>query len=574
MVKIVQRRNITLLPGDIGKMVREAEKKVSARLDVLGSVGNHLDRARENYKQRCAEALEKKSLTRKNCEESLLYFVQTFWKYVEPSTEFVNNWHIEAICDHLQAVTEGEITRLLINVPPGMLKSLLVDVFWPAWEWIHDPTLRYICTSYSQSLTERDNIRFRNVIMSEDYQRMWGDKYGPSKDSFSVVKVANNKTGWKLATSTGGTGTGERGDRVLVDDPHNVKDGESELVRRSTLQYFTEVLPTRLNSPINSSIVVIMQRVNEEDVSGHIISKNLDYVHLMLPMEYDSSRKCATSLPAYPDDIFFEDPRTEDGELLFPERMPEWVVERDKKVMGSYAVAGQFQQSPTPRGGGIIKDKWWKLYPEQGEALDESGKPASPLEYPPMEFIVAFADTAYTTKEENDYSALTVWGVWRKDGAPKVMLMAGWKERLELNALVTKISNTCSAGKGIPVDRLLIENKASGKSVAQEITRLFDNAAFGVELVEPKGDKIARMYAVQHLFENGIVHAPDREWSQMVIDDVAKFPKGSHDDIADTVSGALKWLRDSNFALRSDEYDEEELQRDTYRKPMGALYDV
>lgn len=573
MVKIVNRTDITPLPGNIGRNIKDAERSVSARLDALGNVGNMLEKQREEYRLRCAEILAQKSTERQECEDSLLFFVQTFWKYVEPSTEFVETWHIEAVCSHLEQVTYGNIKRLLINIPPGMMKSLLVDVFWPAWEWIHDPTHRYLCTSYSQSLTERDNIRFRNVIMSEDYQRMWGNKFGPSKDSFSVVKVANNKTGWKLATSTGGTGTGERGSRVLADDLHNVKDGESDLVRRSTLRYFSEVLPTRLISPMDSAIVVIMQRVNEEDVSGYIIANDLGYVHLMLPMRFDPARKCTTYLPGS-DEIFFEDPRTEEGELLSPVRSPEWAVERDEKVMGSYAVAGQFQQSPTPRGGGIIKDKWWKLYPEQGELMDEYGKPAKPLEYPQMEFVIAFADTAYTTKEENDYSALTVWGVFRRDGAPKVMLMAGWKERLELYALINKINSTCTLPRGVPIDRLLIENKASGKSVAQEIDRLFAGANFAIELVEPKGDKMARMYAVQHLFENGIVYAPDRTWAQMVIDDTAKFPKGSHDDIADTVSGALKWLRDSNFALRSDEHDTEELERDMYRKPLGAIYDV
>ncbi len=248
---------------------------------------------------------------------------------------------------------------------------------------------------------------------------------------------------------------------------------------------------------------------------------------------------------------------------------------RDEKVMGSYAVAGQFQQSPSPRGGGIIKEKWWKIFPETGEVMDEeTGKPIKPLEYPPMEFVIAFADTAYTTKEENDYSALTIWGVFRKDNAPKVMLMAGWKQRLELHALVNRINTSCTAITGIPVDRLIIENKASGKSVAQELIRLFDGSQFGVELSEPRGDKLSRMYRIQHLFENGIVHAPDREWAQMVIDDVSKFPKGSHDDIADTVSGALGYLRDSNFALRTDEFDTEELARDMYRRPSVPLYDV
>lgn len=359
-------------------------------------------------------------------------------------------------------------------------------------------------------------------------------------------------------------------DGILVhncDDAHNAQEIESELTIRAAVRWFSEGLQSRLNNPKTGAIVVIMQRLSDEDLSGYILSKESGYTHLNLPLEYESTRHCITN-------IGWTDPRTEEGELLCPARIGEDEVVTLKKALGSYAYSGQYQQSPTPRGGGIIKDKWWKLYPEQGELMDEYGKPVTPLEYPPMEFVIAFADTAYTTKEENDYSALTIWGVWRKDGAPKVMLMGAWKERLELNELVNKINKSCSAQGGIPVDRLLIENKASGKSVGQELIRLFDGSQFGIEMVEPKGDKLSRMYSVQHLFENGIVYAPDRTWAQMVIDDVSKFPKGAHDDIPDTVSGALRYLRDSNFALRSDEHDTEQMEQDMYRKPSGPLYDV
>ena len=549
-------------------------RNVTNRLNALGNVGNMLDKQRKAYEKRCEEILKTKFDERNNCENSLAYFLKKSWPSMERN-EFCPGWHLDAVSEHLMAINSGEITRLLINIPPRTGKTNAVSVAWPAWTWAQQdisdltgPQTQFLCASYGHSLALDISTKCRRLIESDWYQNFWGDRFSLRADQNTKSRFDTSAGGSRISTSVGGPLTGLGADIIITDDAHNAQEIESALVIQSAVRWFSEGLQSRLNNPKTGAIVVIMQRLSDEDLSGYILSKESGYTHLNLPLEYESSRHCITN-------IGWTDPRSEEGELLCPDRIGADEVIKLKKDLGNFAFSGQYQQSPTPRGGGIIKDKWWKLYPEIGEVMDEfTGKPAKPLEYPPMEFVIAFADTAYTTKEENDYSALTVWGVFRKDGAPKVMLMAGWKERLELNALVTKINTTCMIGKGIPIDRLLIENKASGKSVAQELDRLFGQAAFGIELVEPKGDKLARMYAVQHLFENGIVYAPDREWAQMVIDDVSKFPKGSHDDIADTVSGALLWLRNSNFALRSDEYDDEQLERDMYRKPILPIYDV
>jgi predicted phage terminase large subunit-like protein len=235
--------------------------------------------------------------------------------------------------------------------------------------------------------------------------------------------------------------------------------------------------------------------------------------------------------------------------------------------MGPYAAAGQFQQAPEPRGGGIVKREWWQLW--EGDA------------FPPCEYIIASLDTAYTTKAENDYSAMTVWGVFSggdqkaiatkvidKSGEvisaiqrkyteehPKVVMMFAWQERLELHELVEKVSETMRKFK---VDKLLIENKAAGHSVAQEIRRLFGNEDWGVQLVDPKGiDKISRLYAIQHLFAEGLIFAPDRQWADTVIGQVASFPKGKHDDLVDTVSMALSHLRQTGIIIRGSEFTAE-----------------
>src|SRR4051812_23813229 len=231
-------------------------------------------------------------------EGRLIDFIRLMWPAVEPMRPFVNGWVIEAICEHLEAVTSGEIQRLLFNVPPGTLKSLATNVFWPAWEWgpLDLPSTRYVTFSYAQNLTLRDNIRFRQVVMSDLYRRLWGERFGPSADQFNIIKVANDKTGWKFASSAGGTGTGERGDRVIIDDPNNVKEAESEKIRSSTNTWFLEVLPSRLNDLDEGAIVVIQQRTHEDDVSGTILTNGLGYEDLCIPMEYEGGRHCVTSI--------------------------------------------------------------------------------------------------------------------------------------------------------------------------------------------------------------------------------------------------------------------------------------
>lgn len=535
-------------------------------------------------------ALYKAMMEQVATEKSLYKFVELFWPFVEPANPFIGGWVIQVMCDHLEAVTRGEITRLLINVPPGFMKSLLVDCFWPAWEWIENPHMRYVCTSYSSGLTERDNGRFRLIVQSDLYQAMWGDKFKLTRDS--VIKIENNKTGWKLATSTEGIGTGERGNRIIMDDLHNVREGESDAVMKSTLQYFTEVLPTRVTDPKTSAFIAIMQRVAELDVSGYIIANQIGYDHLCLPMEYDAQ------FPKIPTSIGFVDPRTEEGELLFPARFPSWVVERDKKIMGPYATAAQFQQRPSPRGGGIIKRDWWKYWPEDdagamAEMTDDDGQPAKKLEYPAdMDFVIASIDTAFRKDGDGDYNALCILGLWRQRGLPRIMLMHAWQKRLDFRGeIIPKLPDetdkeyrkrrmkgwgmlewTAFECQRFKVDKLLIEDKATGITLSQEIRKVYRDERWGTQLITPRGDKVARAYSVQHLWAEGMIYAPDRDWAELAISEMEKFPKGAHDDIPDCVFQGVRYLRDSGWALRRDEVKAEEDSRNKYRSKNEPLY--
>ncbi len=289
-------------------------------------------------------------------ERSLLEFITHGWHVLEPAAKFVKGWALGAICEHLEAVSRGEIKRLLINVPPGCTKSMTVNVFWPAWEWGPQgrPEIRFISASYNRELAVRDNVKCRDLINSDWFQDCWGDRFSWKGDQREKILYMNDHTGTRFATSVGGGVTGHRADRIIVDDPHNVQDAESDVVREEALRWFSEVLSSRVNDPDTAAFVVIMQRVHERDVSGHVLAKELGYEHLMLPMEYDLDHPYPTSTS-----LGFKDPRTTDGELLWPERFSAEAVELMKKDLmswgGSYAVSGQFQQRPAPRGGGMFQ---------------------------------------------------------------------------------------------------------------------------------------------------------------------------------------------------------------------------
>lgn len=544
--------------------------------------------------------------SKQDCEDSLSEFIRQAWHIVEPAQPYTHNWHIDFIAAHLQAVSEGEINRLLINVPPGMMKSLLVNVFWPAWEWTTSPGLRYICTAHSQNLAVRDSTKMRRLVQSDWYRDRWGDTVKLTGDVNAKTKFENTETGFREAVAFESM-TGVRGDRVTIDDPHSVDSALSEIQRQSTINTFLEAVPTRLTNPATSAIVVIMQRLHVDDVSGIILEKNLGYTHVMLPMEFDPSRKCVT-------DLGYEDPREEEGELLFEARFPREVVERDKQVMGPWAVAGQFQQTPTPRGGGIVKREWWQLWDDEtakSQGLSSANK------YPPMDYIIASLDGAYTSKQENDPSALTVWGVWQRGGQsarrilsrsgevadiiddrdtiPSLMLMHAWEKRLPIHGpetirdphepdflfhrrqrenwgLVEWVIDTCNKYN---VDMLLIEAKGPGLSVAQEIKRLNRVNTWGVHLVNPgNADKVARAYAIQPIFSNGTVYSPDKDWADKVITQFESFPKVKHDDLVDSTTQALKYLREKNLIRRPEEVIADIKFQSAYKPASKPVYDI
>jgi predicted phage terminase large subunit-like protein len=236
--------------------------------------------------------------------------------------------------------------------------------------------------------------------------------------------------------------------------------------------------------------------------------------------------------------------------------------------------SGQYQQDPAPRGGGIIRREWWQ--PWDKETAEENG--CVPEKYPGFEYILAAVDGALTEKEENDPSAMTIWGIWRDpNDNPNIFLMYGWAERYQIHDLARRIGEDCKTFK---VDRVIIENKAAGHSVSQELVRLFGPSEFGIELVDPRTgfirspDKVARLQSVVYLFSEGLVFAPDKSWADAVINQCATVPRSVHDDLADTVSLALLYLRRSNLIMRREETVLELEDETKYRPRSTSLYPV
>lgn len=459
---------------------------------------------------------------------SLIDFCEVFWPVVEPGRPFVRGWAIEAICDHLEAVSKGHIKRLLMNVPPGLMKSLTTDVFWPAWEWgpLNRPDLRYMCSSYSQDLTVRDNRRCRQIIDDPAYQEMFGDRFQLVADQNAKVRYDTDKRGFKIALSVGGATTGERGDRFIIDDPHNVKGAESEAKLDEAAQWFTEVVPTRVNDLKESAFICIMQRVHERDLSGLILAADLGYTHLSLPMEYEPDRKCFTDLGA---GKRFEDPRTKEGELLFPERFgPDELPALKKQLSawgGQYAVAGQLQQSPTPRGGGMFKvDK---------EEVRARMKPV----FPAGAQLIRGWDIAGSERKRSPFTA----SVKLAYVGDMVYVGAVTRERKEIEEAEDHIIET-ARNDGPSVHQDLPQDPGSaGKSQKRHLAGRLGKLGCSFAITPESGDKATRAIGIASMWNTGnvvLVGSPAEAWVDPFLSEVASFPRGEFKDQVDALSRA------------------------------------
>lgn len=481
----------------------------------------------------------KQEKLRRKASTNLHEFVAQAWPIVEPAAPFLDNWHIGAICEHLQAVHDGQIRRLLINVPFRTAKSTLCSVMWPAWTWIHKPAHKWLCGSYAAKLAIRDNLKMRRLIQSAWYRERWGrgfnlvdntdwgdpEGFELTSDQNQKIRFENDRSGYRIAFGFEGGVMGDGGDTVLVDDPHDRNQAHSDAERETALTTFDQAVTTRLNDPRTAAIVIIMQRLHESDLSGHVLAQG-GYEHLLIPMHFDPKRSKVTI-------IGWKDPRTEPGQLMHPERFPEEIVAEIERTLGSYAAAGQLEQKPAPAEGGILKRPWWKFYEVLPTSFDEE---------------IQSWDLALKGNEDSDFVAGQAWG---RKGPNCYLKPEEVYARLDFPATIAKMLDFTTRH---PNGAMLVEDKANGPAA---VSTLKDKVP-GIIAVNPDGDKTARARAIAPYVEAGNVWLPnpydehgnerlDRKWVLRLIENAATFPNGSipagsHGDDIDALTQAVHRL--------------------------------
>lgn len=445
---------------------------------------------------------------------SLRTFIREAWSLVE-SAPFVPGWHIDAIAEHLEAVTAGKLRNLLITIPPRHTKSIIVSAMWPSWEWIDHPERRWLFASYAESLAIRDNVRSRRLIQSPWYQGNWGDRYQYAGDQNEKRKVETDRGGHRISVGTGGSATGEGGDRLVIDDPHNIAEIESALVRKGTLDWFDQVWSTRANDPKLTARVIIMQRSHCDDLAGHVLEQG-GWEHLCIPAEYEGDTRKTS--------IGWSDPRHTEGELLWPERFGVPEIAEAKRTLGSFAYAGQYQQRPVPASGGVWKKAWFQYY-------RRADLPSN------FDMVAASWDCTFKDLRTSDFVAGQLWG---RKGAD-FYLLDQVHGRLDFPATLQAIRNLNDRAR-YPVNAILVEDKANGSAVLAVLKREIS----GLIGINPDGGKESRAAAVAPLIEAGNVRLPtpdEQPWIEDTLLEFVTFPAAKHDDRVDAASQALNWLQ-------------------------------
>lgn len=494
-----------------------------------------------------------------NMRRSLREFVKGAWHVVEPGKEFKSGWHIDAICDHLTYVSLGDIDDLVINIPPRHSKSTVVAVMWPAWEWTWMPSTQWLFATYALALTLRDSVKCRRLIQSPWYQERFGTTFQLSSDLNQKGRFDNDHSGYRLATAVAGTATGEGGDRIVVDDAHNMKEINSDTVRQGVIEWWRDVMSTRGNDPKKLGRVIIAQRGHHQDLPGHVLSTG-NWVHLNLPGYFVPKTRCITKakkdsnriIPASADgftfgdhvpplrknEVIFVDPRKQENDLLTPDRFGPDEMAKLSMELTERGFEAQIQQNPSAKGGNIMKEEHWREWTDP--------------ELPAISYIIQSYDTAFEEDEDSDFSARTTWGVFEHEEVlnPKLPWTARYKGqkrlcllllermnmRLDFPALRDNAMNAADLWKP---DKILIEKKASGHSLAQEMRR----AGLPVSRIQVRDSKFVRAHAASLVLERGCVWYVRRNWASEVITQCGNFPADDHDDMVDTVTMALMWLR-------------------------------
>lgn len=506
------------------------------------------ERARRRMEERTEGELETLREEAARLSGSFPSFLRAAWPVIEPSVRLDWNWSIDAVCEHLEAVTEGLIHRCQVWIPPGSMKSTIVSIAWPAWEWTILPGLRYMSGSYALPLSRRLTSKSRDLIMSEWYQALWGHLFTMTKLDETFYR--NDRGGDRLATAPTSTGSGVHGHRIIIDDPVNANDveGMATAIDKANAWYDT-TLSTRAANPKDHAEVIVMQRLSTRDLAQHVLEFGEDWTILCLPERYDPRHPFAyagdrrdPSLPVRGID------QGKDA-LLWPSRFGKEEHRVRRAKLGEHRSAGQLQQMPASREGAILKRAGWRYFDPKALEAAELGKPDR---LPRFRRVFSSWDTSFKEKSTSDYVAGGLWGVLGGDR----YLLKVVHARMSLPATMTAMRDLRRWGlERWPkaATSIVIEKSANGVEILEQLTRELP----GVVPYTASTDKTSRAVAAEPDFDSGNVFIPGAEsvtlgdydpartpaWAQEVIEECAVFPGGDHDDLMDMVTMALNWVR-------------------------------
>ena len=498
---------------------RKKPRNLSAPLSIAhkhdglsGDIGDQNDGAPTQQKQPPPYTLER--------------FVHEAWQILEPVSPLVWNWHLSLICEYLTLIKTGgfknscglELEGIIFNVPPRTMKSLLISVFFPIWVWTTDPSRRFMFVSYSEKLSTQHSVFRRSVIESDWYQKNWDSVFSFSRDQNVKSHYENSKRGTMFSTGMQATATGLGGDVLVFDDPLNPDQAISQVEREAVNLRFDTTFRSRVNDPATGVKIIIMQRLHELDLTGHVLARESNrWKHVSLPAIAEQAMSWK-----FPSSDRVETQKA--GELLWPARLPQAFLDSQRVGMGSWAFNGQYQQRPAPLDGGIIKRQWVRFYRQLPEKF---------------EFMVQSWDCTFSGGSDNDFVAGQVWA---RSGGRYYMLPYRTYERLDFGPTMAAIK-ACHS-KFPQAHAVLIEDKANGPAIISELQKEIP----GVVAVNPEGGKIARAQATAPLWEAGSIELPDPQvfgvsWMEDYLHNICAFPRAAHDDDVDATSQALIYMR-------------------------------
>lgn len=465
---------------------------------------------------------------KEEAEQSLFSFFVNAFPVMESRFQLDMNWHIGLMAEHLEAVFYGEIEKLVINVPTRYLKSQLCSTAFPAWCWVQDERKKLLSWSYSLNLSIALSWKRRQLIESEWFKTYWGDRIRMASDQNMKSEYANTSGGEMKASSTGGSMTGSGCDIMVIDDPQNPQEASSDAEREKCIDFWTGTASSRFDNKKKKSCVLVMQRLHEKDLTGYFLNEYDDVVHLKVPNQA-------------PEKIVYTYPRSgkilvyNEGEILHPSREDAKELAQAKKELGSYNYAAQRQQEPVPRGGGIIKESWFKFYDILPERFD---------------LVTMSLDCAFKDLESSDYVVLQVWG---QKGSHHYLIK---QLRSQMSFLNTRKALKLYCEMFPSYHELLVEDKANGTAILNSLSGIVRTMI----PISPKDSKVARLTACEPDIEAGDVFLPNPEFNPWVknefIPEVTAFPKAEHDDQVDAMTQYLNRAKSRNVGSFGDQPDE------------------